>query len=45
MFYRPAALAPQRGITTIAYGLGTIRAKKLRGCTVNSLSAAALLLD
>ncbi len=45
MFYRPAELAPQLGITSMAYGLGTLQAKKLRGCTVNTLSAAALLLD
>ncbi|OEJ24557.1 hypothetical protein AR457_08460 [Streptomyces agglomeratus] len=45
MFYRPAELAPQQGITSMAYGLGTLQAKKLRGCTVNSLSAAALLLN
>nr|WP_244177055.1 GNAT family N-acetyltransferase [Streptomyces albus] len=45
MFYRPAELAPRLGITSMAYGLGTLRAKKLRGCTVNTLSAAALLLD
>ncbi|MEV8396072.1 MULTISPECIES: hypothetical protein [unclassified Streptomyces] len=45
MFYRPAELAPRMGITSMAYGLGTLQAKKLRGCTVNSLSAAALLLD
>lgn len=45
MFYRPAELAPRLGITSMAYGLGTLQAKKLRGCTVNTLSAAALLLD
>lgn len=45
MFYRPAELAPRHGIRTLAYGLGTVQAKRLRGCTVSSLSAAALLLD
>ncbi|MBL7253388.1 GNAT family N-acetyltransferase [Paractinoplanes lichenicola] len=45
VFYRPAELAPAQGITTIAYGLGTVQAKKLRGCTVSMLSAAGLLLD
>jgi hypothetical protein len=45
MFYRPAELAPGQGITTIAYGLGTVQAKRLRGCTVSTLSAAGLLLD
>ena len=44
MFYRPAQLAPAEGITSIAYGLGTVQAKKLRGCDLNPLSAAALLL-
>ncbi|MEV5395168.1 GNAT family N-acetyltransferase [Streptomyces cellulosae] len=45
MFYRPAELAPAQGITTIAYGLGTVQAKRLRGCTVSTLSAACLRLD
>ncbi|MEU3934423.1 GNAT family N-acetyltransferase [Streptomyces sp. NPDC029044] len=45
MFYRPAELAPGQGITTISYGLGTVQAKKLRGCTVSTLSAAGLVLD
>ncbi|MGY0019268.1 GNAT family N-acetyltransferase [Streptomyces sp. cg35] len=45
MFYRPAELAPEQGITTIAYGLGTVQAKRVRGCTVSTLSAAGLLLD
>ncbi|MFF0478803.1 GNAT family N-acetyltransferase [Streptomyces sp. NPDC004284] len=45
MFYRPAELAPQQGITTISYGLGTVQAKRLRGCTVSTLSAAGLVLD
>ncbi|MEU7411090.1 GNAT family N-acetyltransferase [Streptomyces sp. NPDC042638] len=45
MFYRPAELAPEYGIRSFAYGLGTLQAKRLRGCTVSSLSAAALLLD
>lgn len=45
MFYRPAELAPEHGIRSFAYGLGTLQAKRLRGCTVSTLSAAALLLD
>lgn len=45
VFYRPAELAPAQGITTIAYGLGTVQAKRLRGCTVSTLSAAGLVLD
>ncbi|MER6346512.1 GNAT family N-acetyltransferase [Streptomyces sp. NPDC001595] len=45
MFYRPAELAPEQGITTIAYGLGTVEAKRVRGCTVSTLSAAGLVLD
>lgn len=45
MFYRPAELAPALGITSIAYGLGTIEAKRLRGCTVSTLLAAARLID
>lgn len=45
MFYRPAELAPQQGITTISYGLGTLQAKRLRGCTVSTLLAAGLVLD
>ncbi|WNI20501.1 GNAT family N-acetyltransferase [Streptomyces sp. ITFR-16] len=45
MFYRPAELAPKQGITAIAYGLGTVQAKRHRGCTVSMLSAAGLVLD
>ncbi|MFB8087555.1 GNAT family N-acetyltransferase [Streptomyces sp. NPDC055992] len=45
MFYRPAELAPGQGITTIAYGLGTVQAKRVRGCTVSTLLAAGLVLD
>jgi hypothetical protein len=45
MFYRPAHLAPELGIRSLSYGLGTVEAKRLRGCTVSRLSAAALLLD
>jgi predicted N-acyltransferase len=41
-FYRPAALAPGRGITSIGYGLGSWHAKRLRGCRVVPLLAAAL---
>ncbi len=41
-FYRPAALAPGRGITSIGYGLGSWQAKRLRGCRVVPLLAAAL---
>lgn len=45
MFYRPVELAPRLGITSIAYGLGTLEAKRLRGCTVSGLFAAALRLS
>jgi uncharacterized protein len=40
MFYRPAELAPRHGITRIVYGLGTLEAKRLRGCTMTDLWAA-----
>jgi hypothetical protein len=45
MFYRPVELAPRLGIRSIAYGLGTVDAKRLRGCTVSTLFAAARRVD
>lgn len=44
MFYRPAALAPVLGISKIVYGLGTLEAKRLRGCTMTGLWAAGSLV-
>jgi hypothetical protein len=40
MFYRPAELAPAAGVHTIGYGIGTIAAKRSRGCTTRTLYAA-----
>jgi uncharacterized protein len=40
MFYRPAALAPRLGISRIVYGLGSLDAKRYRGCTMTGLWAA-----
>lgn len=40
MFYRPAELAPSIGIRNIGYGIGTIDAKRSRGCVTNTLYAA-----
>ncbi|WP_169948964.1 GNAT family N-acetyltransferase [Microbispora sp. H11081] len=40
MFYRPAELAPAVGVRTIGYGIGTIAAKRSRGCTTTTLYAA-----
>jgi len=40
LFYQPAALAPARGVRTIAYGPGSVSAKRRRGCKVTQLWAA-----
>lgn len=40
MFYRPAELAPAAGVRTIGYGIGTIAAKRSRGCATTTLYAA-----
>jgi hypothetical protein len=40
MFYRPAELAPAAGVATIGYGIGTIDAKRSRGCATSMLYAA-----
>ena len=40
MFYRPAELAPLAGVHTIGYGIGTIAAKRSRGCATRTLYAA-----
>jgi hypothetical protein len=44
LFYRPSELAPGLGIGTIAYGLGSWQAKRLRGCKLAPLFGAAALL-
>lgn len=40
MFYRPAELAPALGVRAIGYGIGTVAAKRSRGCTTDTLYAA-----
>jgi hypothetical protein len=40
MFYRPAELAALSGVHTIGYGIGTIAAKRSRGCATRTLYAA-----
>ena len=42
LFYRPAELAPRRGVRTIPYGLGSWSAKRRRGCRLSPLYAACL---
>ncbi len=42
MFYLPVALAPERGIRKINYGIGSWEAKRLRGCACTPLYASAL---
>ncbi|MEV4114741.1 GNAT family N-acetyltransferase [Nonomuraea sp. NPDC049695] len=39
-FYEPAAAAPELGITSIAYGLGAVRAKTSRGARARPVYAA-----
>jgi hypothetical protein len=43
-FYRPAALAPERGVRRISYGLGSWEAKRLRGCELTPLYAGVLAI-
>jgi hypothetical protein len=43
-YYRPAELAPQRGVRKISYGVGSWEAKRLRGCQLSPLFAAELRL-
>jgi uncharacterized protein len=45
IFYTPAEMAPGLGIKRIPYGLGSWEAKRLRGCSVNPLFGAALVVD
>ncbi|GII85769.1 hypothetical protein Ssi03_37590 [Sphaerisporangium siamense] len=45
MFYRPAQLAPAAGVRTIGYGIGTIDAKRSRGCRTSTLQAAVRAID
>lgn len=40
MFYLPAELAPGAGIERIVFGLGSLEAKRLRGCALTGLFAA-----
>lgn len=43
-FYQPAAVAPEYGIDRISYGIGSLEAKRLRGCTLRTLYAAHRVL-
>lgn len=43
-FYQPAAAAPRHGIRQISYGIGSLKAKRLRGCTLRTLYAACRIL-
>lgn len=43
-FYRPAAAAPGHGIDRVSYGIGSLKAKRLRGCTPRTLYAACRIL-
>jgi uncharacterized protein len=43
-FYRPAAVAAELGIEQISYGIGSLQAKCLRGCTLRPLYAACRTL-
>jgi predicted N-acyltransferase len=45
IFYTPAGMAPGLGVKKIPYGLGSWEAKRLRGCDVNALFGAALVID
>lgn len=44
MFYQPAELAPARGVNLLAYGYGTLDAKRRRGCQLSRYHAAELRL-
>jgi predicted N-acyltransferase len=44
MFYQPVELAPARGVKLLAYGYGTLDAKRRRGCQLSPYFAAELRL-
>jgi uncharacterized protein len=44
MFYQPAAQAPARGVQLLAYGYGTLDAKRRRGCRLSPYYASELRL-
>jgi predicted N-acyltransferase len=44
MFYQPAELAPARGVNLLAYGYGTLDAKRRRGCQLSPYHAASVRL-
>lgn len=44
MFYQPATMAPTRGVNLIAYGYGTLDAKRRRGCQLSPYYGAELRL-
>jgi hypothetical protein len=44
MFYQPIEQAPQRGVSLLAYGYGTLDAKRRRGCQLSRYHAAELRL-
>lgn len=44
MFYQPVAQAPARGVRLLAYGYGTLDAKRRRGCQLSPYHAAELRL-
>lgn len=44
MFYQPIELAPRQGVTLLAYGYGSLDAKRRRGCQLFAYQAAALRL-
>jgi len=44
LFYQPIALAPELGVELLAYGYGTLDAKRRRGCQLSPYREAALRL-
>ena len=42
MFYQPVECAPARGVEVLAYGYGTLDAKRRRGCQLSPYYAAEL---
>ena len=44
-FYRPLGLAASLGIRTVGYGLGSVEAKRRRGCRLTPLLAAGRLIS
>ena len=44
-YYLPASSAPSRGVRTIAYGMGSWEAKRLRGCQLAPVLVAFTLID